>query len=91
MTAPLSKELQKKHNMRNIRVRTGDKVKVVRGQFKGTEGEVVRVDVARERLYVNGAEHVKSDGNKVAYPIHPSKVVVQTLKDDKRRVKQVKK
>lgn len=87
MNARLSKELATKHGVRNIRVRTGDKVKVLRGQFKGTEGVVNSVDVAREKLFVAGAELTKTDGGKVAYPIHPSKVMVTTAKEDKRRFK----
>ena len=40
MSAKLSKELRAKQNIRSVRVRTGDKVKILRGQFKGKTGVV---------------------------------------------------
>merc|ERR1712243_299438 len=35
MTAPLSKELRTKYNIRNIPIRKDDEVRVVRGHYKG--------------------------------------------------------
>ncbi len=91
LNAPLSKDLQQKHNVKTLRVRSGDRVKIQRGQFKSLEGEVSRVDVAREKVYVSGAELAKKDGGKVSYPIHASNVLIVSLKDDKRRMKKVNK
>lgn len=89
LSAKLSKELQKKHNTRSIRVRTGDKVTIMRGQFKGKTGPVERVDPQRERVYVKGAELSKKEGGKVPYPIHPSNLLITTpVTDDKKRFKQ---
>jgi large subunit ribosomal protein L24 len=88
LNASLVKLLQTKHGVSSIRVRAGDKVKVLRGQFKNTVGLVERVDLSKTRIFVQGAELVKKDGGKVLYPIHPSKVEIQTLVDDKKRFKQ---
>ena len=90
LNARLTKELSAKYSIRNIRIRSGDKVKILRGQFKGVEGDVARVDVAREKIFVTGAENIKTDGNKVPYPIHASNVMIVSVKDDKRRFKQTK-
>jgi large subunit ribosomal protein L24 len=87
LRARLSKELSKKHATRNVRVRKGDKVRLMRGQFKGTTGTVDAVDLARERIYVSGVALVKKDGGKVPYPIHPSNVQIIELAEDKRRFK----
>ena len=88
LAAHLSKELAKKYNMRSVRVRKGDKVIILRGQFKGKTGLIENVDTARERIYVAGAETEKKDGAKVGYPIHPSNVIITTLvTDDKLRFK----
>jgi len=82
----LSKELQDKYKLRSLRVRSKDKVKILRGQFKGLEGVVERVDLSRERVFVKGAELLKKDGNKIAYPIHPSNLLIVTIgSDDKKR------
>lgn len=90
LSAPLSKDLQSKQNVKSARVRVGDKVKIVRGQFKGKTGAVDRVDVNNEKIYVNGAEVVKKEGGKVPYPIHASNVVITSLTQDKRRFKNSK-
>jgi len=90
LNSRLTKELALKHGVRNIRVRSGDKVKILRGQFKNIEGEVTTVDVTRERVFIAGAENVKTDGNKVPYPIHPSNLLIQSVTEDKRRFKNVK-
>ena len=43
----LSTDLRDKHKTRSLRLRTGDEVKVLRGQFKGKTGKVTAVDVIR--------------------------------------------
>lgn len=86
--AKLAKDLKEKHGCSSLRVRTGDKVKILRGQFKGIEGNVDRVDVAREKIFVKDAELAKKDGGKVAYPIHPSNVMITSVTtEDKKRFK----
>ncbi|MFP4118857.1 MAG: 50S ribosomal protein L24 [Candidatus Woesearchaeota archaeon] len=86
--APLSKELRKKHNTRSARVRKGDKVAIMRGQFKGRTGTVDRVDLSRNKIYVAGMELSKKDGSKVPYPLNASNVMITTIaSDDKRRFK----
>src|SRR3989338_7252838 len=87
-----SKELRKKFGKRNIGLRKGDKVKIMRGQFKKHEGKIERIDTKRERLYINGVEMVKKDGTKTNYPIRPSNVIIIELNlDDKMRQKALEK
>ncbi len=87
MTAPLSRELREKYGVRNLPVRKGDKVRIVRGDFKGYEGTVVKVDLKRLRIFVDGVTVKKQDGTPRFVPIHPSKVVIVALdlKDKWRR------
>jgi len=87
LAAPLSEELQKEYGVQRLRVRKGDTVLVVRGSFKGHEGRVVKVNVKKVRMYVEGATRVRSDGREVYVPIHPSKVVITKLdmSDEKRK------
>lgn len=89
MNAHLSKELRDKYRRRHIPVKTGDKVKILRGQFKKKEGKIERVDRKKERLYINGIEIVKKEGTKVLIPVHPSNVIIVDLdmSDKKRRQK----
>lgn len=89
-SAHLSKELRKKYNLRSIGLRKGDKVKVMRGQFKKHEGKVESIDLKKERIVVNGIEVAKKDGTKTTYPIHPSNLMIIELStDDKMRRKRL--
>lgn len=88
LSTHLSKDLRQKYERRNIVVRTGDKVKVLRGQFKKKTGKVSEVDSRNARIYVEGIEHVKKDGSKSPFPIHSSNVIITELNlDDKKRKK----
>ncbi len=89
LAARLSKELTKKYATRNIPLRKGDKVKVVRGQYKGHIGKIERVDTKKLRIYVGGMERTKTGGTKSLYPLYPSKVIIQELILDDARRKQV--
>ncbi len=83
----LSKELRQKLKHRSLRVRKGDKVKVLRGQYKGKNGTVDRIDTKRMKIYITGVEFNKKDGSKALYPVHPSKLLIQELEGtDKRRL-----
>lgn len=79
LVAPLSEELQKEHNVKRLRVRKGDTILVLRGSFRGHEGKVIKVDVKKVRIYVEGVTKVRSDGKEVFVPIHPSKVIITKL------------
>lgn len=83
----LSKELRTKHKKRSIRVRTGDKVKVLRGQFKKKIGKVERIDTKKSKAYITGIETVKKDGSKALHPIHSSNLMITDLNlSDKKRI-----
>lgn len=86
MGSHLSKALREKHKTRSLPVRSGDKVKIMRGQFKGIEAKVDHISRIKERIYVIGAEVEKKNGTKIMYPIHPSNVVITELAQDARRL-----
>ena len=84
----LSKELKKKHGKNAITVRKGDKVKILRGQFKGKTGKVEKVALSRKKVYIEGIYLLKKDGKRTAYAIHPSKLMITELYlEDKKRSK----
>ncbi len=84
----LSKELKKKYNKRSITLRKGDKVKVMRGNFKKYEGKVERIELGKMRVYVSGVEYTKKDGTKKILPLNPSNLMITELNmDDKLRQK----
>lgn len=89
--ATLSPELRKSHGAKALPVRKGDTVRVMRGDHKGLEGKVTRVDRKRYRIFLEGLTREKSDGTTTFVPIHPSKVMITRLNlDDKWRNKILK-
>ena len=88
MAAHLSKELRQKYKRRSIGLRKGDKVKVMRGQFKKKIGKVDQIDLKRTVVYVEGIDIIKKEGSKALFPIDPSNLMITELNlDDKKRVK----
>jgi len=86
LSSHLSPELRKKYSRRSAVVAKGDKVKVLRGQFKGRENKVDRVDIKKTKVFIVGMEMSKKDGSKMIYPIHPSNIMITELNlNDKRR------
>ncbi len=87
MRVHLTKDLREKHRMRNISVRVGDKVKVIKGDYAKSEGKVERVDVKNYRVFITGIERAKKDGTKVLVPIAPASIIITDLNtEDKRRL-----
>lgn len=87
--APLSPELKASHAVRTLAVRSGDTVRVMRGDHKGFEGKVSRVDRSRYRVYVEGLTREKVDGTTIFVPVHPSKVMITSLNLDDKWRKQI--
>jgi len=86
MAAPLSEELIKKHSVKSVIIRKGDKVKVLRGQYKGKVGSVEDVQIKNRRVAIEGVNYTGRDGKKKSYLLHPSKVLIIELNlDDKFR------
>merc|ERR1712072_441324 len=87
LSAPLSKELREKHNVRSIPIRKDDEVTIVLGSNKGREGKVTSVYRLKFLVHIERVSREKSNGQSVPIGVHPSKVVVTKLKLDKDREK----
>jgi large subunit ribosomal protein L24 len=90
--AVLEDSLRKQYGRKNIRVIKGDSVRVIRGEYKGVEGKVDRVDTEHATFRIEGIQREKIRGGQVKFPIHSSKVMVIALNlDDKYRSEQLQK
>ncbi len=88
MAATLSKDLRTKYGKRNIEVRMGDEVAVMRGKFKKRVGKIIDVDLNNRKISIEGLQNTKRDGSKTAIWFYPSKVMIKVLNtEDKRRIK----
>lgn len=88
LSAPLSKELRQKYNVRSIPIRKDDEVVVTRGHFKGQQqGKVTQVYRSKWIIHIERIQREKANGSSVPVGIHPSKVEIVKLKLDKDRKK----
>merc|ERR1711920_501808 len=85
MSSTLSKELRKKWDVRSIPVRHGDTVKIMCGPNKNREGKVTQVYRRRWCIHIEKIVKEKTNGQQANLPIHPSNVVITTLRLDKDR------
>merc|ERR1712113_1013865 len=85
MSSRVSKDLRKKHEIRCIPVRHGDTVKIMCGPNKNREGKVTEVYRRRWCIHIEKIVKEKTNGQQANIPIHPSNVVVTTLRLDKDR------
>ncbi len=81
----LDQFLQEEYGLRNLPIKKGDLVKVMRGQFRDTEGKVVGVDYSKVRVYIDSATTNKANGTEVQIPIHPSNLMIVKLELDNER------
>jgi len=79
MAAPLSPQLTASKSVKTLPVRKGDTVRIMRGDHKGFEGKISRVDLKTYRIYLEGLTREKVDGTAIFLPVHPSKVMIKNL------------
>ncbi len=88
VSSPLSNDLQKKYGKKSIRVREGDSVRVVRGEYRGIDGKIASVLTEAGKVAIEGVKREKTRGDKFDVHIHASNIVVTDINDnDKWRIK----
>src|ERR671919_1793864 len=80
--AVLEESLRKQYGRKNIRVVKGDSVRVMRGEYKGVEGKVEKVNTEHATFHIEGVQREKIRGGQVKVPIHSSNVMVISLNLD---------
>lgn len=84
--AMLSTDLKAKYTTNAARVRPGDSVRLVRGEYAGVEGKIVKVFPKEGRVTVEGVTREKIAGGTTPLRIHTSNLVITSLNlDDKFR------
>ena len=82
----LSSNLKKEYNRKSLRIVKGDSVKIMRGEYKGVEGKVEKLNTVKGRLSIEGVQREKIKGGQVKVQIHASNVRIISLHlDDKYR------
>jgi large subunit ribosomal protein L24 len=90
IAAHLEENLLLKYDKRSLPVIKGDTVRVMRGNFRGHEDKIAKVNVKKRSIEIEGITMAKANGNKIAKPIHPSNVLIIKLNlTDKWRRKKI--
>lgn len=79
ISARLDDALRGQYKKRSVRIVKGDSVKVVRGEYKGVEGKVEKVNTVHGTVHIEGISREKIKGGQVKVPIHSSNVMVTVL------------
>jgi large subunit ribosomal protein L24 len=77
--AVLEDSLRQQYRIKKIRVVKGDSVRVMRGEYKGVEGKVEKVNTEHATFHIEGIQREKIRGGQVKVPIHSSNVMVISL------------
>ena len=87
--AHVSPELRKKYEFRSFRLRTGDKIRVMRGKYKGREEKVIEVNLKKQTIYLDKVTITRTDGNIARIPFKPSNLMIIdfNMSDKKRKAK----
>ncbi len=82
----LAPALRERYKKRAVPVRKGDRVKVMRGEDKGYNGVVEKVELKKGVVYIENLKVKKVDGTEVPKPVKPSNLMIVELNiDDKKR------
>lgn len=84
----LSKELRKKYGKRNLPLRKGDVVKIMRGKYNKKSGKVLAVKLKSRKVTIENVQIKKLDGSKVNTPLNSSNLqIIELNLEDKKRLK----
>lgn len=91
LSAHLSKELRQEFHTRNLPVKKGDTVIVMRGKHHGKEGKIDKVYTKQLKVSLDSIKAVTKKGNKVPFKIRPSALLIKELNlVDKLRLEKLK-
>jgi large subunit ribosomal protein L24 len=78
----LADNLKKQYNKKSTSVVKGDTVRIMRGEYKGVEGKVEKINANKGKLSIEGVQREKIKGGQVKVLIHASNVKISSLNMD---------
>ena len=87
LSARVSTDLIEKYSRKTIRIRIGDTVKILIGQYKNIEGKITHVYTNENKISIEGVTREKLTGGTTPIKIHSSNVIITglDLKDKSRQ------
>ena len=83
LTTRVADFLQEDYGIKKLPLRVGDQVRIVRGEFKDFEGEVIEITKGL-RAKVKEATFEKADGTEFNPAIHISNLLITKIKDERK-------
>ena len=77
--ASLSSDLKTKYTRGSVRIRPGDSVRLLKGEYAGVEGKVQKVFTKEGRVTIEGVTREKIAGGTTPLHIHTSNLIVTSL------------
>lgn len=88
LSVNLSKDLRNKHSKRNIPVKKGDTVKIMRGKHSKKQGKIIEVSLKNTYVLIENIQVKKQDGSKVGIKLKPSNLqIIELNLDGQKRLK----
>jgi len=79
LSCALSKDLRKKYGKRSVRIKEGDTASIIRGEFAGVDGKVIKISVADRGVNIEGVKKEKLKGEKFDVYVHTTNIVLTGL------------
>jgi len=79
ISSHLAENLLLKYDRRSLPVVKGDTVKIMRGNFRGHEDKISKVNVQDQTVEIEGVTITTAKGTKIAKPIHASTLLITKL------------
>jgi len=79
ISSHLAENLLLKYDRRSLPVVKGDTVKVMRGNYRGHEDKISKVNVRDQTVEIEGVTITTAKGTKLAKPIHASTLLITKL------------
>ena len=79
LSCALSKDLRKKYGKRSARMKEGDTASIIRGEFAGVDGKVIKISVADRGVNIEGVKKEKLKGEKFDVYVHTTNIVLTGL------------
>jgi large subunit ribosomal protein L24 len=79
VSANASQELRDELGTRTVKIRTGDRAKVMRGDNKGAEGIINDIDRENAVVYIDGIDNERNDGSLQQKALRPSNLQIVAL------------
>lgn len=79
ISSHLAENLLLKYDRRSLPVVKGDTVKVMRGNYRGHEDKISKVNVRDQTVEIEGVTITTAKGTKIAKPLHASTLLITKL------------